>query len=1208
MCDCNFDSSYAYIIKNIIDKPITKINIIDYLKNEKIQKKVKKCKLYLVCLNGNELVKVKYESKIGKSHFRHNNDSKCMCEWHKNWQNEFDIIEYHIGNRIADAIVNDIVIEFQHSYISIDEVKERGIDYLSYNKKLYWVIDCNDSISITQRGDIYLIKFIKDIWKYEHFTSNDYIFLNIDNRLFKINPSLVKSNMIDVREYKLNNEFIDSLNNNIDIWDNSDIIQCTLYHNQRGAGCGKTYESIQLLNKNKIFKDKNIFLYLTKMHSAKEVIYNELIEQYKRGELDNIEIDKDGENKSGKQYKLSYLNKITNTICTIIIGTIDSFMYAIGDKKNRYNDYFAGIVKSIKDGYVETKKDGSIKYSLDTIKLNKNCLLIIDEAQDLGPQYIEAVCCIMRNTYIDGYVIGDKLQSIWGEHNIHTFLEHNDLPNINIVRDNGINRVMRFHNIQFQDFVNNIIDFKKYNLPQIEQICNNIKDCKYKHENEIKPYTIIPMEKIYPNEIEVEKVDKIVKKITDYMDSEINNYNYLPNNFMFIFPILSKNYLANRLESKLQEFWINKFNDKKYQDNVLAKNIYWKDKINDNYYKYVYLHKSDEARSINLKESENGTRILSIHASKGNGSEVVFLFGLSEYTLRVFSKDKCNLVYDSLLHVALTRQKKSLYIGMENNGDDISNRFNKFNIESDNDIKPRIEDIKIHNKYNDVIDYSIKTIDIFANIDKQYIKPYNLELFIPQTNDDKNIIEWGHHIIRYYVFLYYIKYNIYSDFDKNNIIKKQFCTVLNKISKLSITRYLHNDYYKYIIINLRNKIDNNDDLDCSTDDNQTNANEIPILIFKTNGNTKYNNYESIITKIIEHIQKKIKDSLKNNKLPLFCPLEIIILYYIIKIRQNGVYSDITIMDIYSMLYIYDECSNSINEQHNKYKCICKDQFSENNNSTGIYKEMRESIKNHYEKTKQVEQIYLNYKEYLIKNLDNPLNFTYNIFHPVVYGNIHDNFKIINEYPLIANSDKYIINFIIIPQFNKLNFNDIMFDGIMNKYLLLNSCKKQKNFTRFDNKEIITCIFTLDSTQPIFINFNVNKNDNIIKENIKSFLINKYQNKHKIIYQYYQHCKNHKPKDKKKMSSIKYTHGEIKDINSCRPHIPEYIEKYFYDIDNKIEECIKLNQSQKYIEDTVLFKVNDLDLFLDDINNYLIKSVNEYLNIEEITNDNDDYNL
>ena len=114
------------------------------------------------------------------------------------------------------------------------------------------------------------------------------------------------------------------------------------------------------MDKDEKFKHKEIFIYLTKVHSAKEVIYNELQEQYKKSLLYNLEIEEFDD--SNKQYKISYYNKITEKECKIIIGTIDSFMYAIGNKENKDKDYFYGIVKSIKDGYVKTSKNGSIKY------------------------------------------------------------------------------------------------------------------------------------------------------------------------------------------------------------------------------------------------------------------------------------------------------------------------------------------------------------------------------------------------------------------------------------------------------------------------------------------------------------------------------------------------------------------------------------------------------------------------------------------------------------------------------------------------------------------------------------------------------------------------------------------------------------------------------------------------------------------------------
>jgi hypothetical protein len=704
------------------------------------------------------------------------------------------------------------------------------------------------------------------------------------------------------------------------------------------------------MNKNEKFKHKELFIYLTKAHTAKDVIYNELQEQYERGSLENLEIHQEDCNNSGKQYKISYYNKQTDLDCKIIIGTIDSFMYAIGNKENKDNDFFVGIVKSIRDGIVNTSKNGFIKYSSSDIKLNKKCLVIIDEAQDLGPEYIEAVCSIMRNTYIDAYIIGDKLQSIWGEHNIHTFLEFNELPHIIIEKSTGINHVMRFHNEHFKNFVNDIIDFKKYNLPPITQICN-ISNCKYKQENDIEPYKLFQIPIIYANDTDEKKINKLIEQIINYMENEINTYNYLPNNFMFIFPILTKNCLANRLEARIQQFWIEKFNDKNYQNTVLINNKYWKNKINNKkYYKYIVLHKSDEGKSIDLRESENATRILSIHASKGNGCEVVFLFGLTQHALQIFSKDKCNLQYDSLLHVALTRQKKSLYIGIEDIEGDISQRFSKYNIEINNEIKPNLNIIKKNIKYVKIIDYALNSNNIFKNI---YIKYFSKELknILPENNDNKDIIDWGHHIIRNCVFEYQLLYNIMNNekMGNNDVYYSQYITILDKISKIKIEFCDHNEYYKKI--NKFGKID------------KIIQESFPILIFDSNDKTKYYKYKLTLMDFILKIQGKISKGIKKQKLPLLCPLETVILLHMINLFVDGKFLDITIMDIYSIIYYFDECSNSINENHNDYKCLCKEKFTENNNSKNFdkYLDIRKSIINHYMKTEQIKILYENYK-------------------------------------------------------------------------------------------------------------------------------------------------------------------------------------------------------------------------------------------------------
>lgn len=359
-----------------------------------------------------------------------------------------------------------------------------------------------------------------------------------------------------------------------------------IYFNQRGAGCGKTYESIQLIQHDKRFNEKETYIYLTKMHSAKEVIYNELKEQEARGQLNILEV-LENDNNNAKQYKISYLNKETNKEIIIIIGTIDSFNYAVVDKNKiiKHNDYFKGIVNTIRNGFISTQ-NSKINYAGKKPSLNKKCLIVIDEAQDLGEEYIEAFNTIIKHTNIDVYVIGDKLQSIWGQHNIHTYIDVNNLES-HIERSNGINKVMRFHNKHFINFVNDVIPFEKYGLPPITKICEGC--CKYTHEDSIIPYNIFQVPKIYSSDDEYyNKIDRVIEKIITFMDKEVNKYNYLPNNFMFIFPILSKNTFATMLEIRIQNYWINKFNDKYYQD-VLKHNEFWKDKINDNkFYKYIF--------------------------------------------------------------------------------------------------------------------------------------------------------------------------------------------------------------------------------------------------------------------------------------------------------------------------------------------------------------------------------------------------------------------------------------------------------------------------------------------------------------------------------------------------------------------------------------------------------------------------------------------
>jgi len=86
-------------------------------------------------------------------HWKHINATECdtwsegETEWHREWKNKFDISQQEIvqydpksgEKHRADVYLKsiDLVLEFQHSPIHIDEIKARE----SFYKKMIWIVD-----------------------------------------------------------------------------------------------------------------------------------------------------------------------------------------------------------------------------------------------------------------------------------------------------------------------------------------------------------------------------------------------------------------------------------------------------------------------------------------------------------------------------------------------------------------------------------------------------------------------------------------------------------------------------------------------------------------------------------------------------------------------------------------------------------------------------------------------------------------------------------------------------------------------------------------------------------------------------------------------------------------------------------------------------------------------------------------------------------
>lgn len=925
----------------------------------------------------------------------------------------------------------------------------------------------------------------------------------------------------------------------------------TIYINQRGAGCGKTYEIVRLLFDPR-FQYKNTFIYLTKQHSAKDVIYNEL-KTIK--ELDNVSftISKDSK---GRQYTLKITNLKTNKTVLIIIGTIDSFTFSLVNKDTIATtqlDHFGSINENITLGNVNGDGSTIKKYAKETdIIIRENSIVIIDEAQDLdnNRMYINAIETLVNKNKIDAIFIGDQLQSIWGENNIFTYIKKDGSNNLRakFVESVGINCVRRFHNHHFKDFVNRIIPFTEYGLSPIQDICDG--KCEYNHED-IIPYKVFEHPAIYEEDnIAFDIIELIIKEVHEL----VKKHNYLPHHFMFIFAILTGNNLARSLHERLQLFWKDIFKDSDYQTNVLSKDPYWQDKyISCKYHDFVIMHKSDEGSAINLQTSTHSSKILSIHASKGSGCEVVFVLDLSERALRKFSKS-INLQYHSLLHVALTRQKKYLFVGLSCANDDLWTRFNAVGT-------PTVSSYSNISGISKII--SCKTIcdllddNDFIKIKKAIIDPQMLiNRCLPKDNnptcevkecfdssrfdefsfkvsnkkEEKTIVDWFHHTIRYLIMVY--KFILYlsqsNNSDKVSRFVKKFYGIQNRIKKIQFKSYPWKDY-RNTIKQIKDNIKNH----------EFNKNTIfPLLCYSDDNmeDNDYSHYHDIIKETCENIQLKLM-LLTTNELPDLCPYECIVHHHIYGVLNSSL-NEFTIKSLYDLTEAFDS-DVLLMDHKNKYSCKCFDIFKiqEKFINLGINRhfikdaelrtkdQINKNIASHYD---SIGDKLKDKCEWFKNRLDKKYKFAFNIYKPLLTDSEHhpddENIKVLSYFDIFAqhiDEDTRKVFFISFkPSLSEINVNKTIQDMIIKTYML-------KKSVSYCNHKVFVFIITLDSF-PTMISIDLSNHMDLISSIIRSKISALYLEYNDII------CKSIKDKSLADINKM---------IQKNESKLPAYIKKF-----------------------------------------------------------------
>lgn len=1042
--------------------------------------------------------------------------------WHEQWQlllsskglakeEPFPREPAGIKNRRGDAVAHlpgrTLVIEVQHSVITKAEVEARRHDYVDcHGTELIWVIDGSAPCrvhTLAANGTALLVFDDASAWKYDRFTGHAHVYMDCGGMIYRMRPGAVRSHMVHVPHGVPKAAFVDALcaGTHDALWPTEDPRQCTLYFNQRGAGCGKTYEAVQLLaGRDARFQHVRTFVYLTKVHSAKSVIYDEFRQQMGAGLLDvAIEAQDDmiEGRRVGKQYRVEFTRDTDGARIQVVIGTIDSFMYALGDVRNagrQGGDFFRELRKSIIAGHKAYGRGGDVAYGGEKLTLDRECLVLVDEAQDLERSYVESLAAIMLSTSIDVYMIGDILQSIWSKDNVFTYLwdAAHELPGTHVEFSTGDNIVRRFHNAHFIAFVNAIVPFAKFGLPEVTGICPDGDACKYAPHASACPFRVFTQPKITPRTKDTVLEDFVQRGIIDKVRREVDAHGLLPEHFMFIFPFMDSNVLAYALETALDEFWIARFDDPQYQADVLAKDPYWGARIGDGrFYRHAVLHRSEESQPINLDTSVRATRLLTIHAAKGQGREVVFLLNVSEDALARFSGGERDLVYESLLHVAVTRQKLRLYVGLPKEDDDIRRRFEGAGASVDDSDhyafcgdSTRVGEVAQYLQSNDAWSQRLHA-SCFAprGLIEAVLAPEATSTTVPPGQPVRDIIEWGHHVVRAHVMRYMLIANIVNEGDGDWC---QVLKVMDVIAKARVQPLVRASYYAELArieTLVREKIVAPD--------------VVPILRFDSKRpDSKYHVYSDVLRDYVKHVQAKLRDSLKRRQLPALCPLEACVLVHVMDVTHHGRYAPFQIMELYDLLHSMDTTDLPPHDDH--YHCLCGERLGGGAHAADSDTALRlcDSVTQHYAVLDAIRTMFRGFERHLREEVGDTSPIKYNIDHTITYRGRSESskFKLFtSSVPVVATTKHTAVLFAMHPTLDQLNCRDVFTQALLNTYVARNDDGKA-NTERFMGKRVLVCVFTFTHALPVWLDLDRREDgddDALVREGIQAALTHRY---------------------------------------------------------------------------------------------------------------------
>ena len=194
------------------------------------------------------------------------------------------------------------------------------------------------------------------------------------------------------------------------------------------------------------------------------------------------------------------------------------------------------------------------------------------------------------------------------------------------------------------------------------------------------------------------------------------------------------------------------------------------------------------------------------------------------------------------------------------------------------------------------------------------------------------------------------------------------------------------------------------------------------------------------------------------------------------------------------------------------------------------------------------------------------------------------------FPLLGYDDERTYAFTIKPQFNELNFNEVMVDTLCNTWMLGNTSPLSNNFKRFNDNPVLSCVISLNRTELYTVDWTktVTEHNGDLVNIIYNTLVNKFSTKHEQYYNTYL-C----------VLKLNKNKGSRKILDDCKKALDDdkkiapYISEVWDFIEVQHDEASGKQGKREIIE-----KYAQKDAFIGLFDRRLDKSLMRFLNMEE----------